>query len=91
MQVLFFLEHAQQQLVEAPVDGPVEVAQIVAGGVVAVVGELHARAGLARAPLGANAADEDLLRDDVEVFQLLEKLLVELHSAALRSPPGSNR
>ena len=31
------------------------------------------------APEGAPTPDEYLLRDDIEVFELLEKLLVELH------------
>ena len=84
MQVLLFLEQAQQQLVEAAVDGPVEVAQIVAGGVVAVVGELDAGAGLARAALGAHAPENTFLRDDVEVLELLQELLVELASGLLR-------
>ena len=80
MQILLLLEQAQQQLVEAAVDGPVEVAEVVAGGVVAVIGELDAGAGLARAALGAQVPDEDLLRDDVEVLELLQELLVELHA-----------
>src|SRR5262249_2211779 len=76
-QVLFLLEQPQQQLVEAAVEVPVDVAHVVAERVVAVVGELDAGAGLARAPLGADAPGEQLLRHQVEVLELLQELVAE--------------
>src|SRR5262249_10626664 len=59
------------------VNVPVEVAEVVARGVLAVVGELDAAAELAGPPLRQDRAAEDASRDEREVFQLLEELGVE--------------
>ncbi len=77
MQVFFLLEPLEQQLVVAGVDVPVEVAEVVAGGVLAVVGELDAAAELHRPPLGQERPAEDPPRDEREVFELLQEVGVE--------------
>ncbi len=76
-EVLFFLEEPQEQSPVPLVDVPVEVAEVVARGVLAVVGELDAAAGLLRAALGAGATRVEAARDDREVFELSLELLVE--------------
>ena len=53
------------------------VAEIVAGRVLAVIGELHPPPALARQPVGAILAGEGPLRDDIQVLELLEKVVFE--------------
>ena len=77
MQVFLFLEPLQQQLVVPGEDVPVEVAEVVARGVLAVVGELDPAAELHRPPLGQELAPEDPPRDEREVFELLQEVGVE--------------
>ena len=60
-------------------DVPVEVPEVVAGRVLAVVGELDPAAELHRPPLGQELAAEDPPRDEREVFQLLQEFGVEEH------------
>ena len=76
-EVLLFLVEADEQLLEALVDVPVERAEVVARLVVAVVGELDAAAALLRAPLGAQAPGEDATADEREVLELALELVVE--------------
>ena len=77
MQVFLFLEPLEQELVVPGEHVPVEVAEIVAGRVLAVVGELDAAAELHRPPLGQQLAAEDPPRHQREVFQLLQEVGVE--------------
>ena len=77
VEVFFFLEQAQQQLVEAAVEVPVDVAEVVAARVRAVIGELDARADFARAALGAQVSREHLARHHVQVLERLQEPLVE--------------
>src|SRR3954452_3019209 len=58
-------------------DIPVEVTEVVAGGVFAVVGELDAAAHLHRAALGEDLAPEHALGDEREVLQLLHEFGAE--------------
>ena len=76
-EVLFFLEEAHCELVEALIEVPIEVPEVVSFGVVAVIDELDATAALLRLPLGLRAPGEDALRDDREVFELALELVVE--------------
>ena len=76
-EVLLFLVEAHEELLEALVDVPVEVAEVVAGLVVAVVGELDAAAALLRPPLGAQPPGEDAPADEREVLELALELVVE--------------
>ena len=62
---------------------PVEVAEVVAGRVLAMVGELDAAAELHRPPLGQQLAAEDPPRDQREVLQLLQEVGVEEHVASV--------
>ena len=77
------LEELDEKAVEAAVDVPVDGAEVVAGGVVAVVGEFEAGAGLAGAALGAVRAAEKFFREEVELFELGEKGGVEKRGGGL--------
>ena len=77
MEVFFFLEPLQEQFVMAGVEVPVEVAEVVAGRVVAVVGELDPAAELLGPPLGHQAPPEDPARDQREIFDLFEEVRAE--------------
>ena len=76
-EVLLFLEEAQEQSVEALVDVPIEIADVVARLVIAVIGELDAAAALLGAPFGAHAPTENPPAHDGEVVELSLKLVVE--------------
>jgi hypothetical protein len=80
-----FIE-TQKEPLEALVDVPVEVAKVVAGLIVAMVGELDAAAALFRASLGAQTPSEDLLADQGQVVELPLKLVVEELLAIWRAP-----
>src|SRR5690606_27920010 len=84
------LVEADEEAAHALPHVPVEGAEVVARGVVAVVGELDAGARLARAALGAHRAGEDPLRDDGERLELALELVVEeiLVGARGRAPAG---
>jgi hypothetical protein len=78
-EVLLLLVALHQEALGAAVDAPVEGAQVVAGGVRAVVRELDAAARDARAPLGPHAPREEAPRGHRQVLQLaLEGLVEEL-------------
>ena len=77
VQVFFFLKPFEQELAVAGVDVPVEVAEVVARGVFAMVGKLDAAAELHRPPLGQKLAAEDPPRDEGQVFELLQEVGVE--------------
>ena len=94
VEVLLVLEEFDEKAVETAVDVPVDGAEIVAGGVVAVVGEFEAGAGLAGAALGAVRAAEKFFREEVELFEFGEKGGVEkrqgggFHGGVVGSLPG---
>ena len=69
VQVFLFQEQADEELVEAGEQVPVEEAQVVADDVVVVVGELDALALALRAPFALHPAEEDLARDQLELFE----------------------
>ncbi len=77
VEVFLLEEQLEEQLVEAAVDVPVDVPQVVADGVIAVVGELDRRPPPLAAPLPLHPADEDLTADQLELLQLVEELGVE--------------
>ena len=76
-QVLFLIEQSEQQPVQTFVGFPIDVAHIVAGRVLAVVGKLEPAPALPRLPVGTVASCERAHRDDAEVFEFLEKVSVE--------------
>src|SRR5262245_54973763 len=77
VQVLLLHEEAQEQLVEAGVEVPVEEAEVVADDVVAVVGELDALPLLLAAPLALHAAHEDFPRHQLQLFEPGQEFGVE--------------
>src|SRR5205814_1997164 len=60
---LFFVE-AKEEAIEALIDVPIEVTEVVTGLVFAMIGELDAGAALFRAPLGSHPTGKDTLRDE---------------------------
>ena len=77
MQVFLFHEQADEEPIEPGVQVPVEEAQIVADDVIAIVGELDALPLAFAAPLALHAAEEDLARDQLELFQAGQELRIE--------------
>ena len=75
--VLLLDEQLDEQLLEAGVDVPVELAQVVAQRVVAVVGELHGLAALDAPPAALEAAPDRLLHEHAEPLELAQEPLVE--------------
>ena len=74
VQVLLFLEALEQQVAVAGVDVPVEIPEVVAGRVLAVVGELDPAAELHRPPLREERTAEHALRDQREVFETRQEV-----------------
>ena len=93
MQVFLFLKPLEQELIVAGEDVPVEVAEVVAGGVFAMVGKLDPAAELHRPPLGQKLPAKDPPRDERQVFELLQEVgIEECHRwAILDHPSGSCR
>src|SRR5262249_8285025 len=89
-QVLVLLVEAHEQPLHAAVEVPVDGAQIVAGRVVAGVGELDAAAHAAAAALGAQLAEERPLGHHVQHLELAQEALVEAHGGG-HAPSGSAR
>jgi hypothetical protein len=85
--VLLLHEQLDHELVEARVDRPVEEAQVVAGRVGPVVGELDRAAALLAALLALHAPLEDLARGDVEPRDAGEDRLVEERPRLLGEGP----
>ena len=77
MQVFPLLVEFQQEFIESGKCVPVNVAEIVARGVVAVIGKFYADASPRTAAFSFNSSGENLLGDDVEVFQFFEEFAVE--------------
>ena len=77
VQVLLFEEQAQEEPVEAGEQVPVEKAQIVADDVVAEVHKLNALPAALAAALALQAAEKDLPRRQLELFELGEEAGVE--------------
>ena len=75
--VLLLDEQLHEQLLEPRVDVPVELAQVVAQGVVAVVGELDALAALHAPPPALEPAADRLLHQHAEALELPQEALVE--------------
>ena len=86
-QILLFVEQPQQQAAEPLVGLPVDLPEVVAGRVAAMVGELEAAAALGREPVGAALADEGALGDHVQVLQLLQEVVFESERHE-KSEPG---
>src|SRR5262249_37734322 len=76
-QVLLFLVEAHEEAPEPLVYVPVEITEVVAGHVVAVIGELDARSALLGPALRAHATREDATTDDREVVELALEVVVE--------------
>lgn len=77
VQILLLLEKLDEQTIQASVDVPVNVPQIIAGGVISIVGELQAGADLLRTSLGALIPAKQFSRQQIELLQLREKRAVE--------------
>ncbi len=91
MQVFLFLKPLEQELAVPGEDVPVEVAEVVAGRVLAMVGELDPAAKLHRAALGQKLAAKDPPRDQREVFQLLQEIGVEECHVMVSGPHSADR
>ncbi len=77
VEVFLFEEQLEEQAVEAGVSVPIDEAEVVAGDVVAEVGELDALTFALAAALALHAAAEDAASDQLELFQLGEQLRSE--------------
>src|SRR5690606_7759357 len=75
--ILVLFEQADECMPEADPHRPVEIADVVAGRVLAVVRELEAAAHLASLSLRALSAAEQPSRDDLQELEPGEELLVE--------------
>ena len=93
VQVFLFEEQLQEELVEPAVDVPVDVPQVVADGVVAMLGELDRRPPPLALPLALHPADEDLAADQLELLELVQELRVEQRAGriAARGRGGAGR
>ena len=76
-QVLLFVEQAQQQPTETTIRLPVDVAEVVAGGVLPIVGKLQPAPTFGRESFRSCLPCKRLFGDDVQVFELLEEVAVE--------------
>ena len=76
-QVLVFFEQADEGVAEAREHAPVDVADVVAGRVLAVVGELEPAADLLGLALGSLAPADQPTGDDLEQLELAEEFIVE--------------
>jgi hypothetical protein len=74
VQVLFFEEQLEKQLVEPSIQVPVDEPQVVAGDVIAEVGKLDALPLALAAPLPFHPAAKDFSRYKLEALELGEKL-----------------
>src|SRR5439155_17139661 len=75
--VLLLDEELDEELLQACVHVPVELAEVVPGGVVAVVSELDALAAPDAAPLALHAAGGQPARGELELFEAPQECLVE--------------
>ena len=73
IEILLLFEKLDEEPIKAPIDVPIDGTQIVAGGVVSIIREFQAGADLAGAALGAMRASEELLREEVELFEFGEE------------------
>ena len=81
VQVFFLEEELEEELVEPAVDVPVDVPEVVADGVVAMLGELDRRPPPLALALALHPADEDLAADELELLELVQELRVEQRRA----------
>ena len=77
MQVFPLLLEFQQEFIKSGEGVPVNVAKVVARGVVAVIGKFYAHPSPRAAALGFDSPGEYLLGDNVEVLQLFKEFAVE--------------
>ena len=82
--VLFLDEQLDEQLLEAGVDVPVELAEVVAERVVAVVGELHRLAALHAPSAALEAAADRRSHQQQQALELAQERLVEDRRVDLR-------
>ena len=73
VQVFFFQEHLQEQLVQPRVHIPIDESQVVAGDVVAEVGELDTLTLAPAASFALHPTAKDLAADQFQPFQLNEQ------------------
>ena len=82
----------RKKLVEPAIHVPVDVAEVIADRILAVVGKLDRRPAPLALALALHLADEDFLAHELELFELVEKLGVEqggLRQLGHGSPPES--
>ncbi len=84
--VPLLVEQPQQQPVEALVGLPVDVAEIVAGGIRPMVGEFQPPASRWRESIGPVLPGECTLRDHVQILQLSEEVVFESKGATHLCP-----
>ena len=87
VQVFLFLKPLEQQVAVAGIDVPVEIAEVVARRVLAMVGELDPPAELHRPPLRQERAAKHPPRDQRQVFELLQEVGVEQRHVVSRQWP----
>src|SRR5262249_44365123 len=73
--VLLLVEQSQEQLAESLVGLPVDLPEIVAGRVAAVIRELESSSAFARKPIRAVLPRERALGDHMQVLQLLQEIV----------------
>jgi len=73
VQIFLFQEHLQEQLVESSVEVPVDQPQVIAGDVIAEIGELHALALALAPPLAFHPAAEHFARHQFQPLELAEQ------------------
>ncbi len=74
MQILFFEEQLQEQLVEPGISVPIDESQIVAGHVIAEIGKLDALTFPFAAAFPFHAAAKNLARHELQSLELREQL-----------------
>ena len=77
MQILFFFEELQEEVLGSEENGPVDKTKIVAWRVGAMIGEFNADSLLTTATLGLHLAGQNLPRNDMEILERLHKVIAE--------------
>ena len=74
MQILLLLKTLQQQIAMPRINIPVEIAEVVSGGILAMFGEFDPRTQLHRATLCQQRTAKDPFRDNRQVFESSQKV-----------------
>ena len=82
-EVFFFLEEFDERFFQSGVHVPVEVAQVIAGSVIAVIGKLDADPALFRAAVALHRPRADFVRHEGEGVEFAEGGFVEEHGEGI--------